>query len=70
MTKQSGEVYRSWRQRAVLRLRDVVQDESGDVPGWVLITLMTAGLVFVLWALAGPALLDLFTQALNQFEGM
>ena len=30
-------------------------DETGDVPGWVLITLMTAGLVVVMWSFAGPA---------------
>ena len=24
-------------------------DERGDVPGWVLVTLMTAGLVVALW---------------------
>ena len=45
--------------RATLRLRgllrDAYEDERGDVPGWVLITLMTAGLVVVIWALAGPA---------------
>ena len=45
------------------RLRD---DERGDVPGWVLITLMTAGLVVVIWALAGPALSQLFQQAIDQ----
>jgi hypothetical protein len=30
--------------RALARLRDTIEDERGDVPGWVLITLMTAGL--------------------------
>jgi len=39
--------------------------ERGDVPGWVLITLMTAGLVTVLWALAETQLKALFTQAMN-----
>lgn len=38
--------------------------ERGDVPGWVLVTLMTAGLVLALWAVAGPALVDLFEQAM------
>jgi hypothetical protein len=37
--------------------------------GWVLITLMTAGLVVVIWALAGPALADLFTQAIDRVSG-
>ena len=38
--------------------------ERGDVPGWVLITLMTAGLVVVLWSTAGPALSGLFDSSL------
>ncbi len=39
--------------------------ERGDVPGWVMITLMTAGLVVALWAVAGDRLAALFTQALD-----
>ncbi|MET0782616.1 MAG: hypothetical protein ABWZ16_14000 [Microbacterium sp.] len=59
--------------RAAARLRAVAReaydDERGDVPGWVLITLMTAGLVVVIWALAGPALADLFQQAIERVSG-
>lgn len=44
-------------------------DDRGDVPGWVLVTLMTAGLVVAIWALAGPALADLFQQALDRVSG-
>ncbi len=40
--------------------------DRGDVPGWVLITLMTAGLVVVMWAMAGPALGDVFTNAIDR----
>jgi hypothetical protein len=40
-------------------------EERGDVPGWVLITVMTAGLVAGLWAIAGPALEGMLRQALN-----
>ncbi|APZ34188.1 MULTISPECIES: hypothetical protein [Microbacterium] len=50
-------------------VRDVVDDETGDVPGWVLVTLMTAGLVVAIWTLAGPALADLFEQALERVSG-
>lgn len=50
-------------------LRDIADDERGDVPGWVLITLMTAGLVVVIWALAGPALAGLFEQAIESVSG-
>ncbi|XKH55844.1 hypothetical protein LG293_11490 [Citricoccus nitrophenolicus] len=41
-------------------------DERGDVPGWVMITLMSAVLVAGLLAIAGPALTDLFNQAISQ----
>ena len=40
--------------------------DRGDVPGWVLITLMTAGLVVVIWGLAGPALSGVFEQAIER----
>jgi len=45
---------------------DLLHDDRGDVPGWVLITLMTAGLVIVIWALAGPALSGVFEQAIER----
>lgn len=43
--------------------------DRGDVPGWVLITLMTAGIVTVLWAFAGPRLLEILTNALDSVSG-
>ena len=39
--------------------------ERGDVPGWVLITVMTAGLVVGIWAIAGPQLSNMLQDALN-----
>ena len=51
------------------RLGRKLRQESGDVPGWVLITLMTAGLVIVIWALAGPALANVFQQAIARVTG-
>lgn len=44
--------------------------ERGDVPGWVLITLMTAGLVVVIWGLAGPALSGVFERAIESVSGL
>ena len=44
-------------------------DERGDVPGWVLVTLMTAGLVVTLWAVAGPALTQVFDDAIAKVTG-
>lgn len=54
--------------RLALRLR-AGHPERGDVPGWVLVTLMTAGLVTVLWAVAGDRLVDLFVNALDAVSG-
>jgi hypothetical protein len=48
----------------VLRPRPA-RAERGDVPGWVLITVMTAGLVVALWAVAGEQLGNMLEDALN-----
>ncbi|MCH8561758.1 hypothetical protein LTH96_03010 [Nesterenkonia sp. LB17] len=42
------------------------EEERGDVPGWVMITLMSAVLVAGLLAIAQPALQGLFNDAINQ----
>lgn len=46
------------------------RNERGDVPGWVMITLMSALLVAALLAIAGPRLEELFNQAINRVAGM
>lgn len=51
-----------------LFLRPAAQRTRGDVPGWVLITLMSAVLVAGLLAIAGPALERLFNQAMDQVQ--
>jgi hypothetical protein len=58
----------TYRALAVLRafVDESRTDERGDVPGWVMITLMSALLVAGLLAIAGPALTDLFNQAISQ----
>lgn len=48
-----------------LTRRLVVRDERGDVPGWVMITLMTAGLVAIIWAVAEDQFQALFNEAIN-----
>lgn len=48
---------------SLLAARD--RDERGDVPGWVLITVMSAGLVAALWAVAGPQLSGMLRDALG-----
>ncbi len=41
------------------------RDERGDVPGWVLVTVMSVGLVTALLAFAQPALVGMLRNALN-----
>ncbi|WP_235026392.1 hypothetical protein [Glutamicibacter sp. JC586] len=47
-----------------------LKDSRGDVPGWVMITLMSAVLVAALLAIAGPRLQDLFNQAIDRVSGL
>jgi hypothetical protein len=59
-----------WRWCASMTVSaDDRRDERGDVPGWVLITVMTAGLVSVLWAVAGDALSQMLSDALRSVSG-
>ncbi|MDQ4503230.1 hypothetical protein [Sinomonas sp. ASV322] len=51
-------VQRAWARRN--------ERERGDVPGWVMITLMSAVLVMGLLAIASPALEGLFRQAISK----
>lgn len=46
-----------------------VGSERGDVPGWVLVTLMSAGLVTMLWFLADGLLADVFSRAVDSVTG-
>lgn len=39
--------------------------DRGDVPGWVLITVMTAGLVVALWSIADGQLKSILSNALH-----
>ena len=47
------------------RLLDDKDRQRGDIPGWVLITIMTAGLVSVLYGVARDQLATILTNALN-----
>ncbi|WP_250284350.1 MULTISPECIES: hypothetical protein [unclassified Frankia] len=43
--------------------------DRGDVPGWVMVTVMTAALVVALMAVAVPQLRDVFTNAIDSVVG-
>lgn len=63
--KKLQEIY--WNLR--VRLTQALSEDTGDVPGWVLVTVMTAGLVVGIWAVAGPLLEQVFTRAINSVVG-
>lgn len=60
---------RKARERLIRRWIELGDRERGDVPGWVLITLMTAGIVTALWQFAQPALKGLFENAITSVNG-
>lgn len=44
------------------------RDQRGDVPGWVLITVMTISIGVGLWGLAQPQLLGILQSALSSVK--
>jgi hypothetical protein len=55
--------------QAIVSRLAVLGRERGDVPGWVLVTIMTAGLVTALWLVADDRLRELFGDALDGVVG-
>lgn len=51
---------------ALIEVRD---QEGGDVPGWVLIVLMTSALVIAIWGIASDRLVNIVQTALNTVCG-
>ena len=51
-------------------LREFVNNERGDVPGWVLVVLMTTGLVTAIWAVAAPRLNAILKNSLDSMNNI
>jgi hypothetical protein len=47
------------------RIRRTAASDRGDVPGWVLVTVMTAGLVVAIWTIADGQLKSILSNALH-----
>ena len=47
-----------------------IRDERGDVPGWVLVVLMTTGLVTAIWTIAAPRLTAILKNSLDAMNGI
>lgn len=48
----------------VRKLLLAIREDRGDVPGWVLVTVMTAGLVTAIWLIADGQLTSILNRAL------
>jgi hypothetical protein len=44
------------------------RDDRGDVPGWVLVTVMSAGLVMAIWGIAEDQLRSMLRSALSSVK--
>ncbi len=47
-----------------------LRDDRGDVPGWVLVVLMTTGLVTAIWTIAAPRLTAILKNSLDSMNGI
>ncbi|MFZ9775047.1 MAG: hypothetical protein ACO3CW_06075 [Candidatus Nanopelagicaceae bacterium] len=56
--------------RPITRLRSLALQERGDVPGWVLVVLMTTGLVTAIWAIAAPKLNMILKNSLDSMSNI
>jgi|Laugresbdmm110sd_1035091.scaffolds.fasta_scaffold112466_2 hypothetical protein len=52
------------------RLTQTLTSERGDVPGWVLVVLMTTGLVTAIWTIAAPRLTSILKNSLDAMNGI
>jgi hypothetical protein len=54
----------------VIRIKKILSSERGDVPGWVLVVLMTTGLVTAIWTIAAPRLTSILRNSLDAMNGI
>lgn len=52
------------------RFYRALSDDRGDVPGWVLVVLMTTGLVTAIWTIAAPRLTAILKNSLDAMNGI
>lgn len=52
------------------RFYQAINNERGDVPGWVLVVLMTTGLVTAIWTIAAPRLSAILKNSLDAMNGI
>ena len=53
-----------------IRASELLRSDRGDVPGWVLVVLMTTGLVTGIWTLAAPRIDSILRNSLDSMNGI
>ena len=56
--------------RSRILVNSHISHERGDVPGWVLVVLMTAGLVTGIWTVAAPRLNQILRSSLDSMNAI
>ena len=65
------DLYNSVQKNAQFRrFLQTLNSERGDVPGWVLVVLMTTGLVTAIWTIAAPRLTSILKNSLDSMNGI
>ena len=59
-----------WIMNRSIRTYELISSERGDVPGWVLVVLMTTGLVTSIWTLAAPRINGILRNSLDSMNGI
>lgn len=68
--KLSFRIARTIDQLTKSRIYRSISDQRGDVPGWVLVVLMTTGLVTAIWTIAAPRLTAILKNSLDAMNGI
>lgn len=58
------------RNSRLQRFTRALSSDRGDVPGWVLVVLMTTGLVTAIWTIAAPRLTSILKNSLDSMNGI
>ena len=67
--KLVAQVSEKWLDRSIY-IFQAFRNERGDVPGWVLVVLMTTGLVTGIWTLAAPRIESILRNSLDSMSGI
>lgn len=62
--------FSDWVYERSCKIYVIATDQRGDVPGWVLVVLMTTGLVTGIWTLAAPRIDQILRSSLDSMNSI